>query len=859
MTVMSGEPQSDGDQEIGIETLIAQALSRIEARGDRGLDEIARANPERAAELRDRIEKLRQRGLVARSNAIEIDGYRILRTLGRGGMGEVFLAEQIEPIRRLVAVKVLRGDMVDAASLQRFVAEREALSRMEHPGIARILDAGSTAHDVPYLVMEYVQGQPITEWCDSRRLDLPARLTLLAEVCDAVQHAHQHGILHRDLKPSNVLVRQLDGDAEAKVIDFGLAKSFGQSALGCDPMTLTGQVLGTPAYMSPEQAGASASAVDSRTDVYALGVMAYELCVGVLPFDEDLWRRGGPLEMFRLVREVEPPIPSVRAARLTEAIRSSIAKQRGMHSGSTVIRRLRGEIDWIIRRAMAKSPRDRYASVSELAADLRRFLAGQPVLAGPPTAIYRLRTFVRRHPLGTAVVSSLSVAAIVVLGVILRLGGEARESLLKFDRLAARQSVADLLREADDDLWPIRPSTLPAMDDWLRRARDLAQTVAPATLRAEIAALEHRRSTLPPNEHVLLDGLRELIADVERLAGRKGAIDAVTSRRELVGAMVERTVVEARAAWAAARESLRNELSFELAPIVGLIPIGRDPDSHRYEFVVATPGGRTPQRDDRGRLPAPAPLDDPILVLIPAASRVPVGNQSDDRGQPHFDSDRGADETTLQYCDLDAFLIGKHEITQAQWLRVMGSTPAVFAPDGQAGRAVGVQTTTHPIESISFAECLAFCTRLGLEIPSEPQWEYAARAGSDTPYLTGSDPSSLAGLGNFADKARADRYSLTSGCDEQLDDGFAVHAPIGTFAANAFGLHDVLGNVWEWCRSFETPWPTSSDRAELVQPYCGGSFATHPVKARFNAVQAEQGINRKHVIGFRAARTLGRP
>ncbi|MGE0144008.1 MAG: SUMF1/EgtB/PvdO family nonheme iron enzyme [Planctomycetota bacterium] len=856
---MSGEPHNDGDPEMGIETLIAEALSRIEARGDIGLDEVAEAHPKRAAELRSRIEKLRQRGLVARPNGIELEGHRVLRTLGRGGMGEVFLAEQFEPIRRLVAIKVLRGDMVDDAALQRFSAEREALARMEHPGIARILHAGTTERGVPYLVMEYVQGQAITQWCDAKRLDLHARLELLAEVCDAVQHAHQHGILHRDLKPSNVLVRELDGKGEVKVIDFGLAKSFGPGALDSDPMTLAGQVLGTPAYMSPEQAGANASLVDSRTDIYALGVMGYELCVGVLPFEADEWLRGGLPGMARLLREVEPPIPSVRAARLSEDTRTSIAKQRGMHSGSTVIRRLRGEIDWIIRRAMAKLPRDRYASVSELAADLRRFLAGQPVLAGPPTASYRLRTFVRRHPLGTAVVSSLSIAAMVILGVILRLGGEARESLRKFDRLAARQSVQDLLLEADQDLWPIRPSTVPAMEGWLRRARELAQSLAPASLRAEIADLELRRSSLAPNEHVLLDGLRELVADVERMVGPKGAIDDVAARRGMVETMVERTVVAEQAAWQAAREALRAELPFELEPIVGLIPIGRDPDSERFEFVVATPGGQTPQRDERGRLPSPSPLDDPILVLIPAASRIPVGNQSEDRGQPHFDPDRGADETPLQYCDLDAFLIGKHEITQAQWQRVMGTTPAVFAPAGQAGRAVGVLTTTHPIESISWAECFAFCARLGLEIPSEPQWEYAARGGSDSPYLGGGDPGALVGFGNFADKTRADRYSLSSGCDKRLDDGHAVHSPIGAFGANGFGLHDVLGNVWEWCRSLETPWPTTADRAELVQPYCGGSFATEPRKARFNAVQAEQGVNRKHVIGFRAARTLAQP
>jgi eukaryotic-like serine/threonine-protein kinase len=329
--------------------------------------------------------------------------YRLLSPLGEGGMGTVYLAEQLEPIRRRVALKVVKLGMDTAQVLARFRNERQALAMMDHPNIAQIFDAGATAKGRPYFVMEYIEGAPITQYCDHKRMTTGERLALFLAVCRAVQHAHQKGVIHRDLKPSNVLVTEQDGAPIPKVIDFGIAKATDKWAVENTLLTQFGQIIGTPEYASPEQADTMTGEIDEASDVYSLGVLLYELLIGAVPFDTATLRNAGLAEMLRIIREDEAPSLSRKLTSLGAAA-SEIAARRQTDLAS--LRRLvDGDLNSITMKALEKARERRYASVSDFAADIQRHIEHRPVLASPPGRLYRTRKFVRRHrlaALGTA-------------------------------------------------------------------------------------------------------------------------------------------------------------------------------------------------------------------------------------------------------------------------------------------------------------------------------------------------------------------------------------------------------------------------------------------------------------------------
>jgi serine/threonine protein kinase len=335
----------------------------------------------------------------------QVGPYKLLEPIGEGGMGVVYMAEQTRPVRRPVALKVIKPGMDTRQVIARFEAERQALALMDHPHIARILDAGATESGRPYFVMELVRGIPITEYCDRNRLSIAGRLDLFVLVCQAVGHAHQQGIIHRDLKPSNVLIALQDGTPVPKVIDFGIAKATGQQTL-TDETLHTGfaQLLGTPMYLSPEQAELSGIDVDTRSDIYSLGVLLYEPLTGTTPFDQAALRRAPLDEVRRIIREQDPVPPS---RRLEIDVPTTISPSRGssfsLHPSSF------RELDWITMKALEKDRHRRYQTAGDLAADIERYRKHQPVEAGPPSAWYRARKFARRHRLG------LTLAAIVVL------------------------------------------------------------------------------------------------------------------------------------------------------------------------------------------------------------------------------------------------------------------------------------------------------------------------------------------------------------------------------------------------------------------------------------------------------------
>jgi non-specific serine/threonine protein kinase/serine/threonine-protein kinase len=343
-----------------------------------------------------------------------IGNYRVLQKLGEGGMGVVYEAEQERPVRRRVALKLVKWGMDTKEVVARFESERQALALMSHPNIATVLDAGATEQGRPYFAMEFVQGVPITEYCNVNRLTTPERLALFIRVCQGVQHAHQKGVIHRDMKPSNVLVA-IEGDRPVpKIIDFGVAKATAQRLTEQTVFTRLGQWIGTPEYMSPEQAEMTGLDIDTRTDVYSLGVMLYELLVGAVPFDPKELRRIGFDEMRRKIREEEPLRPSTKVSSLGDA--SQVAAKQRRTDLHGLVRTLRGDLDWITMRAIEKDRTRRYASPSELSADIERYLRDEPVLAGPPGTTYRVRKFVRRHRLG--VIAAAVVVAALVLGVV---------------------------------------------------------------------------------------------------------------------------------------------------------------------------------------------------------------------------------------------------------------------------------------------------------------------------------------------------------------------------------------------------------------------------------------------------------
>jgi serine/threonine protein kinase len=378
-----------------------------------------------------------------------IGAYKILQQIGEGGCGVVYMAEQEQPVRRRVALKVIKLGMDTKQVIARFEAERQALALMDHPNIAKVLDAGATDTGRPFFVMELVRGIKITDYCDQNNISTRKRLGLFMQVCGAIQHAHQKGIIHRDIKPSNVLVTLHDGLAVPKVIDFGIAKAAtGQPLTDKTVFTAFEQFIGTPAYMSPEQAEMSGLDIDTRSDIYALGVLLYELLTGKTPFDAKRLVSAALDELRRIIREEDPPRPSTRISTLDAAERTTVAKRR-QADAPKLVHLVRGDLDWIVMRCLEKDRSRRYETANGLAQDVQRFLDDEPVVARPPSHLYRFQKLVRRNKLAFAAVSSVILSLLVGLGLSTWLLFKEKRAREFADRMAHRiDQVTQLLEDA---------------------------------------------------------------------------------------------------------------------------------------------------------------------------------------------------------------------------------------------------------------------------------------------------------------------------------------------------------------------------------------------------------------------------
>jgi serine/threonine protein kinase/tetratricopeptide (TPR) repeat protein len=503
-----------------------------------------------------------------------IGPYKLLEPVGEGGMGTVWLARQQEPVKRLVAVKLIKAGMDSKQVLARFDAERQALALMDHPNIARVLDADTTDAGRPYFVMELVKGTPITTYCDDKHLTVRERLELFGDVCRAVQHAHQKGIIHRDLKPSNILVAPFDGKPVVKVIDFGVAKATGQRLTDATLVTGFGAVVGTPEYMSPEQAETNNQDIDTRSDIYALGVLLYELLTGSTPLTKKRVKEAALLEVLRVIREEEPPRPSTRLSSTNELPAISARRQT---EPTKLTKLVRGELDWIVMKALEKDRDRRYESANDLATDVHRYLADEPVAACPPSARYRLRKFVRRNRglvAAAAVVVCVLLAGIVGTTWGLVWANQAREEEAR-QRALAEQSETKALaagakeREAKLTTQGERDKAAGARDRAREVLDDMTSKLTSDSLAAQAALGVEQKQFLT-----------RVVRYYRELAGEE--TDSEASRVRAAGAAFRVGVIEARLGRADEAEQAFRQALTELAALAAAFP-----DSHKYRDALA--------------------------------------------------------------------------------------------------------------------------------------------------------------------------------------------------------------------------------------------------------------------------------
>jgi serine/threonine protein kinase/formylglycine-generating enzyme required for sulfatase activity len=827
-----------------------------------------------------------------------VGAFRVVREIGRGGMGVVLEAVE-EPLGRRVALKVLPPELLASPDARaRFRREAELAARLDHSGIATIYGAG-VEDEQPWIAMRFVEGRTLARAIADSKKDGASCLRLsvssargresalrvadlLAKVARALQAAHEQGVVHRDIKPSNIIVQP---DGMPVLLDFGLAitaETDGPS------VTKTGEAPGTPAYLAPEILAGEIARPDAQVDVYGLGVVLYECLALRRPYDtptlEALYRTilaGWPAPL----RATNPTVPRDLAV--------------------------------VVATAMERDRDRRYRSAHALAEDLEACVAGRPIAARPISLAGRMARWVRREPRLAAAISAAVAIAIGGLAWISVVQAAAAKDVAaknaelattnaglavakalaeSNERIAAQRaddvfslSAIQELKELADEagaLWPAFPEKIPAYDAWLLKARILIEgrPGGHPGLRDHEEKLAEIRSRGKGETHDFDDPkdrwwhaqLVQLVADLKSFSDPEHGLFSegiseehgwgIVRRRREAASIEERSVggAEARRRWEEAIAAIAVSPKYggmRLAPQMGLLPIGPDPESGLWEFACLQSGDPA-ERGADGKLVVKEPMG-LVLVLIPGGGFGMGTQTADPTGWNYFASAR-ADESPVHEVELSPYFLSKYEMTQAQWTRFAGRNPSEHGP---ATNFNGHQTDlTHPVETVSWLDGTRILTRLGLSLPSEAQWEYGCRAGTSTPWWTGENREALRGKVNLADQAFVRAGGLKSIAEDwpDLDDGWGVHAPVGTFAPNAFGLHEVHGNVYEWCRDgyggYDLPLrPGDGERlapAATLHVTRGGSYLDTAASARsaFRAWCAPE--FRSYSLGLRPARVI---
>jgi formylglycine-generating enzyme required for sulfatase activity/serine/threonine protein kinase len=891
--------------------------------------------------------------------------YAFLEEVARGGMGVIQRVWDGD-LGRAVARKILGRDgqgsdsrRSDPRTVGRFLEEAQITAQLEHPGIVPVHELGLDAKGTLYFTMRLVRGEDLHKVFEHVRTgqdgwNITRALGVLLKACEALSFAHKKGVIHRDLKPANVMVGRF---GEVYVMDWGLARVVGEPAATDDPpregpgsvavhaagrregdtpdsplLTREGDVIGTPAYMSPEQARGELGQLDTRTDVYALGAMLYHLLAGRVPYSEPGRRLEAQVVLQRVLDGPPTPLGELAPPRPPELLA-------------------------ICERAMARRLEQRYATVAELADDLRAYLELRVVRAYRTGPLVELAKWVRRNRLSAASLAAL-VGAVAISGFALAHLESSRRAAQELE--LAERSAAGLVAEVDQ-LWPIRPDLVEALRTWLYRAHALVERLPAAqeactdfereqegavrlaanqergTADADafaLRSLEHLRSEfgkwarfLREGEHADLNEAartnelaypeanlavleRELpwlgtevarrqaalertrtwryadpvlenayarrhafaqsLADLARPGGAIDEVEGRLGRAEELLAIAPGTESEG---WSNARASIADRGAcplydgLSLAPQLGLVPLRRDPHSGLWEFWHVLSGDRPELAGDGSW--SLTPSTGIVLVLVPGG-RVTMGSQDDDPDAPnYFAPEEGVDEG-LQAVDrwqvaprLDPFFLGKHELTQGQWIRMANSQPSVWFA-GASFRGMARLSRLHPVEQVSWFDAQRVLARHGLTLPTEAQWERAARAGTQWKYCAGETLASVLPLANFADR----RWSTMRPGEgyEAHDDGWITHAPVASFRSNAWGFHEIVGNVAEWCLDW---YASSCERGALQdgagehvprsgadKAVRGGSMTSLPsglwASSRYGAPPGTGSYD----IGMRAARML---